>query len=421
MDPRYDVLEDAARLAREFVDSLPDRPVGARAELHELRERLARPLGEAGEDPRTVLADLARDVEPGLVASAGPRYFGFVIGGALPVAVGGGLADLGVGPERRRLRPAPARRVAEEVAARWVPRAARPARRLRRRVRDRLPDGPRHLPGRRAPRRPARRRLGRRGRRAAGRPRVRVIAGEQAHVTVEVACRLLGLGAERIRFVAADDQGRMLVRRARDELARARRPGDRLRAGRRDQHRGVRPDRRDRRRLPRARRVVPRGRRLRAVGGGQPGAARPGRRRRAGRLVGDRRPQVAQRALRLRHRRRGRPGGPPRGDDVDAPPTSRRTTTTSRGGFDWTPEFSRRARGVPVYAALRSLGRTGVADLVDRCCDRAHADGRAAGGRRRRQGGSTTSSSTRSSCGSATTTRRRTRSSRASSRTARAG
>ena len=38
-------------------------------------------------------------------------------------------------------------------------------------------------------------------------------------------------------------------------------------------------------------------------------------------------------------------------------------------GFDWNPEFSRRARGVPVYAALRSLGRAGVADLVDRCCD----------------------------------------------------
>jgi glutamate/tyrosine decarboxylase-like PLP-dependent enzyme len=38
-------------------------------------------------------------------------------------------------------------------------------------------------------------------------------------------------------------------------------------------------------------------------------------------------------------------------------------------GFDWSPEFSRRARGVPVYAALRSLGRAGLADLVDRGCD----------------------------------------------------
>jgi glutamate/tyrosine decarboxylase-like PLP-dependent enzyme len=38
---------------------------------------------------------------------------------------------------------------------------------------------------------------------------------------------------------------------------------------------------------------------------------------------------------------------------------------------EWNPEFSRRARGVPVYAALRSLGRSGVAALVERCC--AHA------------------------------------------------
>jgi glutamate/tyrosine decarboxylase-like PLP-dependent enzyme len=40
-------------------------------------------------------------------------------------------------------------------------------------------------------------------------------------------------------------------------------------------------------------------------------------------------------------------------------------------GFDWNPEFSRRARGVAVYAALRSLGRSGVADMIDRCCDHA--------------------------------------------------
>ena len=39
-----------------------------------------------------------------------------------------------------------------------------------------------------------------------------------------------------------------------------------------------------------------------------------------------------------------------------------------RDATDWTPESSRRARGLPVYAALRSLGRAGVAELIDRCC-----------------------------------------------------
>ena len=46
-----------------------------------------------------------------------------------------------------------------------------------------------------------------------------------------------------------------------------------------------------------------------------------------------------------------------------------RVAGAPREQMDWNPEFSRRARGVPVYAALRCLGRTGVADLVDRCCD----------------------------------------------------
>jgi glutamate/tyrosine decarboxylase-like PLP-dependent enzyme len=41
---------------------------------------------------------------------------------------------------------------------------------------------------------------------------------------------------------------------------------------------------------------------------------------------------------------------------------------TGRDPADTTPELSRRARGVEVWAALRSLGRTGLADLVERCC-----------------------------------------------------
>jgi glutamate/tyrosine decarboxylase-like PLP-dependent enzyme len=40
----------------------------------------------------------------------------------------------------------------------------------------------------------------------------------------------------------------------------------------------------------------------------------------------------------------------------------------STGSVDWVPEFSRRARGFPIYAALRSLGRSGVAEIVERCC-----------------------------------------------------
>lgn len=46
-----------------------------------------------------------------------------------------------------------------------------------------------------------------------------------------------------------------------------------------------------------------------------------------------------------------------------------------RDQVDWVPEFSRRARGFAVYAALRSLGRSGLADLVERCCEQARRFG----------------------------------------------
>ncbi len=40
-----------------------------------------------------------------------------------------------------------------------------------------------------------------------------------------------------------------------------------------------------------------------------------------------------------------------------------------RDQFEWGPEWSRRARGIPVYAALRTLGRRGIAEMIERCCD----------------------------------------------------
>jgi glutamate/tyrosine decarboxylase-like PLP-dependent enzyme len=45
----------------------------------------------------------------------------------------------------------------------------------------------------------------------------------------------------------------------------------------------------------------------------------------------------------------------------------------ARDQLDWTPEWSRRARAFPTYAALRQLGRNGVSELVERCCEHAHS------------------------------------------------
>ena len=83
----------------------------------------------------------------------------------------------------------------------------------------------------------------------------------------------------------------------------------------------------------------------------------------------------------------------------------RGTREGERDGSDWMPEFSRRARGFAVYAALRSLGREGVAELVERCCACARRFAEVLGAERRSRS-STTSCSTRCSSASATTTRR---------------
>src|SRR3954451_22681217 len=120
MDPRYDVLDDAARLSRDFVDGLDARRVGVTATVEELHARLDRPLTDAGEDPRTVVADLARDADPGIVASAGPRYFGFVIGGALPVTVAADWMTSAWDQNCGIFVTSPLISVTEEVASAWI-------------------------------------------------------------------------------------------------------------------------------------------------------------------------------------------------------------------------------------------------------------------------------------------------------------
>jgi hypothetical protein len=80
-------LAAAVQHTRVFLESLDERPVGARVEAPGVREALAGPVPERGEDPSAVIDALLAGVEQGFVASAGPRFFGFVVGGALPAAL----------------------------------------------------------------------------------------------------------------------------------------------------------------------------------------------------------------------------------------------------------------------------------------------------------------------------------------------
>ena len=109
------VLDSAHRLARTYLDSVAQRRVGGSDPVGLWRE-----LTDDGVDPVTVLEELAAGADPGLVASAGPRYYGFVVGGSLPVAVGADWLVSAWDQTCGMYSSSPAVAVAEEVAAGWV-------------------------------------------------------------------------------------------------------------------------------------------------------------------------------------------------------------------------------------------------------------------------------------------------------------
>ncbi len=85
-----------------------------------MAERLRVPLPDAGEDPWAVVERMAREVEPGLVTSAGPRYFGFVIGGAVPASLAADWMTATWDQNANGLAMSPAAAAAERVAGEWM-------------------------------------------------------------------------------------------------------------------------------------------------------------------------------------------------------------------------------------------------------------------------------------------------------------
>ena len=362
-------LEAAYSAAAKFLEGLPTRRVGAAADVAAMRAALGGPLPERGEPAARVVEELARKVDPGIVASAGPRFFGFVIGGSVPAAVGADWLASAWDQNAGLFVLSPAAAIVEDTVLQWLT--------------DlfglRAGTGIGFVTGGQmanttclaAARQSVLARVGwdvgAKG--LIGAPKVAVVLGEEAHVTVYGALRLLGLGDASVIPVACDGQGRMLPDAVRDMLRSVK---DRptivcVQAG------NVNTGSFD----PIARVVES----VREHGnawvhvdgafGLWAAASASYKHLLAGVEGADSWATDAHKWLNVPYDS----GLALVRDRVAHQAAMARTASylqpsdTERDNYEWTAEFSRRARGFAVYAALRSLGRSGIADLVERCCE----------------------------------------------------
>ncbi|WP_143168893.1 pyridoxal phosphate-dependent decarboxylase family protein [Amycolatopsis australiensis] len=359
-----DLLTRAAELAAAHRAGLADRPVARPADPAVLRAAFGGPLPAGPADPASVLEELARAAEPGLVATAGPRFFGFVIGGALPAATAADVLAAGWDQNGFNAVLSPAAAAAEEVAGAWLKELlGLPATASAGFVTG---GQAANTVGLAAARHHVLAEAGwdveRDG--LAGAPRVRVVASEERHATIDRALRLLGFGTRAVEPVRARPDGAIDVQ----DLERA--LGDRpqivcLQAG--NVNTGACDD------LRTACELAHRHGAWVHVDGafGLWAAANPGT---AALLDGA---ELADSWACDGHKWLNVPYDS--GFAFCAHPEVHAEAIAYRAAYltgagevsgmgDLTLESSRRARGFAVWAALRELGRDGVAELVDRCC-----------------------------------------------------
>ena len=368
MTDRRDLLTRTAELANDFLDRLPTRPVGRPVELERLRAEMGGTLPEGPQDPIPVTEALARAAESGLVGTAGPRYFGFVVGGSLPAALAADWLTSAWDQNTGLYALSPASAVAEEVAAGWLlevfglPKgssvgfttgatmasftalaAARHA------VLERVgwiveDDG------------------------YVGAPPIAVVVSDESHVTIFASLQMLGLGRKRVHRVAVDGQGRMRADALRETLAGLDGPiivcaqAGNVNTG------GFDPLAE----IVEAVRTKPNAW-LHVDGAfGLWAAAVPALSELlTGVEAADSWTTDAHKWLNVPYDSGiviCRDPVPHHGAMTLGAAYYVETAGGERDNYNWVPESSRRARGFPVYAALKSLGRSGLAEMIERGC-----------------------------------------------------
>jgi glutamate/tyrosine decarboxylase-like PLP-dependent enzyme len=367
-EARERALDRAHEIATSFLRSLPLRPVGAQASFDELVKALGGPLPESGDEPRQVVDALATSAAPGLIASAGPRYFGFVIGGSVNAALAADWLTSAWDQNAGLNATSPAAAAAEAVASEWIkellglPREAA----VGFVTGGQMANFSGLLAGRHAVLARAGWDVEKQG--LQGAPEVHVVIGEEAHATVLSALRLLGLGEARALRVSADAQGRMKPEALAATLAPLDGPiivaaqAGNVSTGAFDPFESIVP-------LIRAKNAW-----LHIDGAfGLWAATDPARRQllngadRADSWAVD-----AHKWLNVPYDSGIAIVRSP--DDLTSAITKSaayliRAAGAARDNHDYTPESSRRARGFAIWAAIRSLGRSGVGEMVSRCCD----------------------------------------------------
>jgi glutamate/tyrosine decarboxylase-like PLP-dependent enzyme len=360
-----ELLGLTAGIAADFYDTLPERPVFPAVDADELRAAFAAPLPELPTDPRTVITELAAAAGPGLIAEAGGRYFGFVIGGAVPASLAADWLSSAWDQNAGLYICGPSAAIVEEVAGAWLVELLG----LPKHASFGFVTGgqmanftalaaARHHVLAKADWDVERNGLN-------GAPPIRIIVGEKRHGTIDRALRMLGLGAP-TDILPVDDHGRLLAEHLRigDEPTIVCAQAGEVNTGAFDPFDAI-ADARDA--APNAWIHVDGAFGLWAA---VSDSLRP---LVAGIERADSWATDAHKWLNVPY---------DSGIAFTAHPESHSASFSARAAYlvsdgttreqiDWNPEHSRRARGFPVYAAIRSLGRTGIVEMIEGCCARA--------------------------------------------------